>query len=84
MHRLGPPNPGSTAVAQETLDFRWAGFSPAFLLLMPTFLLPYPPPALAGPASTEYETLLYRQPYLTAFDNYKFNFNKSFRNCGTP
>ncbi len=37
---LGPTNPGSICVAQETLGLRWAGFSPAFLLLMPTFSLP--------------------------------------------
>ncbi len=36
---LGPPNPGTIIVAQETLDFRWSGFSPDFLLLMPTFAL---------------------------------------------
>ena len=26
---LGPTNPGTITVAQETLLFRWAGFSPA-------------------------------------------------------
>jgi len=41
---LGPPNPGTINVAQETLDLRRAGFSPAYdTLLIPTFSLPYAP-----------------------------------------
>src|SRR3989338_11595203 len=44
---LGPTNPGSIRVAQETLGLRWAGFSPAFLLLMPTFSLLCAPANLA-------------------------------------
>ena len=50
--RLGPANPGLTIIAQETLDFRRAGFSPAYKLLIPTFSLVNTPPALAGPTST--------------------------------
>ena len=44
---LGPTNPGTITVAQETLLFRWAGFSPALWLLIPTFSLPNAPPNLA-------------------------------------
>ena len=34
---LGPTNPGTVTVAAEPLVYRWAGFSPALSLLMPTF-----------------------------------------------
>ena len=44
---LGPANPGTITVAQETLLFRWAGFSPALWLLIPTFSLDNAPPDLA-------------------------------------
>ena len=44
---LGPTNPGTITVAQETLLFRWAGFSPALWLLIPTFSLDTAPPNLA-------------------------------------
>src|ERR1700741_491488 len=44
---LGPTNPGTIPVAQETLLFRWAGFSPALWLLIPAFSLPAAPPDLA-------------------------------------
>jgi hypothetical protein len=43
---LGPTNPGTITVAQETLLFRWAGFSPALWLLIPTFSLDIAPPDL--------------------------------------
>lgn len=43
---LGPTNPGTITVAQETLLFRWAGFSPALWLLIPTFSLDTVPPHL--------------------------------------
>ena len=43
---LGPTNPGTIIVAQETSLFRWAGFSPALLLLIPAFSLPTAPPNL--------------------------------------
>ena len=36
---LGPTNPGTIRVALETLGLRRTGFSPVFLLLMPTFSL---------------------------------------------
>ena len=52
---LGPTNPGTIIVAQETLLFRWAGFSPALWLLIPTFSLDTAPPALTGPTSTQYQ-----------------------------
>jgi hypothetical protein len=41
---LGPTNPGMTIMAQETLLFRWAGFSPALWLLIPAFSLDNAPP----------------------------------------
>src|SRR4051812_30306706 len=44
---LGPTNPGTIIVAQETLLFRWAGFSPALWLLIPAFSLVSAPPDLA-------------------------------------
>ena len=44
---LGPTNPGMINMAQETLLFRWAGFSPALWLLIPTFSLVAAPPNLA-------------------------------------
>ena len=43
---LGLTNPGTITVAQETLLFRWAGFSPALWLLIPAFSLPNAPPNL--------------------------------------
>ena len=43
---LGPTNPGMIIMAQETLLFRWAGFSPALWLLIPTFSLVIAPPNL--------------------------------------
>src|SRR2546430_6066763 len=45
---LGPTNPGTIIVAQETLLFRWAGFSPALWLLIPAFSLDTAPPCLAA------------------------------------
>ncbi len=44
---LGPTNPGTITVAQETLLFRRAGFSPALWLLIPAFSLDTTPPNLA-------------------------------------
>ena len=43
---LGPTNPGTIIVAQETSLFRWAGFSPALWLLIPAFSLDTAPPNL--------------------------------------
>src|ERR1700712_702496 len=43
---LGPTNPGTITVAQETSLFRWAGFSPALWLLIPAFSLDTAPPDL--------------------------------------
>lgn len=40
---LGPTNPGMITIAQETLLFRPAGFSPALRLLVPAFSLPNAP-----------------------------------------
>lgn len=48
-------------MALETLGFRRAGLSPAFVLLVPAFSLPNAPPALAGSASQLLGMLLYRQ-----------------------
>ena len=41
---LGPTNPQLITIAEETLVFRRAGFSPALWLLVPAFLLLYAPP----------------------------------------
>ena len=43
---LGPTNPGTITVAQETLLFRRAGFPPALWLLIPAFSLDNAPPDL--------------------------------------
>ena len=45
---LGPTNPGTITVAQETLLFRWAGFSPALWLLIPAFSLDSAPPCFTA------------------------------------
>ena len=43
---LGPTNPGTITVAQETLLLRPTGFSPILWLLIPAFSLPTAPPDL--------------------------------------
>ncbi len=43
----GPANPARINLAQEPLDLRRAGFSPALTLLMSAFALPMPPAPLA-------------------------------------
>jgi len=40
---LGPTNPGTIKVAQETLLLRPTGFSPVLWLLIPAFSLPNAP-----------------------------------------
>lgn len=57
---LGPTNPGTIRVALETLSLRWAGFSPALLLLMPTFSLLNAPRWVTPSASALFRMLLYR------------------------
>jgi hypothetical protein len=52
---LGPTNPGTITVAQETLLFRWAGFSPALWLLIPAFSLDNAPRLPSGAASVRYQ-----------------------------
>ena len=52
---LGPTNPGTITVAQETLLFRWAGFSPALWLLIPAFSLDTAPPNLAVRLQRRYQ-----------------------------
>src|ERR1700733_12412512 len=52
---LGPTNPGTIIVAQETLLFRGAGFSPALWLLIPTFSLDNAPPDLAVRLQRRYQ-----------------------------
>src|SRR3990167_4252548 len=49
---LGPTNPWLIDITKETLIFRRPGISPGLRLLVPTFLLPYAPAALAGPPSS--------------------------------
>ena len=52
---LGPTNPGTITVAQETLLFRWAGFSPALWLLIPAFSLDNAPPDLTVRLQRRYQ-----------------------------
>ena len=52
---LGPTNPGTIIVAQETLLFRWAGFSPALWLLIPAFSLDITPRDLTVPLRCGYQ-----------------------------
>ena len=65
---LGPTNPGTIIVAQETLLFRWAGFSPALWLLIPAFSLPNAPPDLAIRLQSRHQrsstTRINTHPYL--------------------
>ena len=61
---LGPTNPGTITVAQETLLFRWAGFSPALWLLIPAFSLDNAPPDLAVQLQRKISTLLYHSSKL--------------------
>src|SRR5256885_13188756 len=44
---LGPTDPGTINVAQETLDLRRAGFSPTLSLLVPAFSLLQTPHGLS-------------------------------------
>ncbi len=44
---LGPTNLQRTNLPEETLDFRWTGFSPVLSLLMLAFSLVCSPPGLA-------------------------------------
>jgi hypothetical protein len=60
---LGPTNPGTITVAQETLLLRPRGFSPLLWLLIPAFSLPTAPPVLSSPASLLMGTLLYHALY---------------------
>ena len=57
---LGPTNPGTICVALETLGLRWTGFSPVFVLLMPTFSLRNAPRWLTPSASAQLRTLPYQ------------------------
>ena len=57
---LGPTNPGTIRVALETLGLWWNGFSPFFLLLMPTFSLRTAPRWLTPSASAQIRMLPYR------------------------
>ena len=57
---LGPTNPQLITIAEETLFFRRAGFSPALWLLVPAFSLPNAPPWVTPLASQQIGTLSYR------------------------
>jgi hypothetical protein len=52
---LGPTNPGMIIMAQETLLFRWEGFSPSLWLLIPAFSLDNAPRLPSGAASVRYQ-----------------------------
>src|SRR6201996_7174653 len=66
---LGPTNPGTIIVAQETLLFRWAGFSPALWLLIPAFSLDSAPPDLAVRLQCPINAPLPPAPLYTFFTN---------------
>ncbi|KND51121.1 MAG: hypothetical protein ABA06_02290 [Parcubacteria bacterium C7867-001] len=57
---LGPTNPQLITIAEETLIFRRAGFSPALWLLVPAFSLPYAPVWVTPLPSQQNGTLSYR------------------------
>jgi hypothetical protein len=57
---LGPTNPQLITIAEETLIFRRAGFSPALWLLVPAFSLPYAPDWVTPCPSSQNGTLSYR------------------------
>lgn len=57
---LGPTNPQMITIAEETLFFRRAGFSPALWLLVPAFSLRNAPPWVTPWASSQMRTLSYR------------------------
>ena len=59
---LGPTNPGAIRVALETLGLWWTGFSPVFLLLMPTFSLRNAPRWLTLPLHCNCECSLTDTP----------------------
>ena len=66
---LGPTNPGTITVAQETSLFRWAGFSPALWLLIPTFSLDTAPPDLTVQLRCNINAPLPRQINLTSISS---------------
>ena len=66
---LGPANPGTIRVALETLGLRWTGFSPVFLLLMPTFSLRNAPRWLTPSASAQMRMLPYHYAPINRNDN---------------
>ena len=57
---LGPTNPQLITIAEETLVFRRAGFSPALWLLVPTFLLRNAPAWVTPLPSSQIRILSYR------------------------
>src|SRR5260370_14181742 len=59
---LGPTDPGTINVAQETLDLRRAGFSPTFTLLLPAFALVQTPHRLTFMLHRLYEAPLPHVP----------------------
>ncbi len=56
---LGPTNLQRTNLPEETLDFRWTGFSPVLSLLMLAFSLACSPPRLTLRLRPSQATLLY-------------------------
>ena len=57
---LGPTNPQLITIAEETLLFRRAGFSPALWLLVPAFSLRNAPDWVTPYPSSQMRTLSYR------------------------
>ena len=60
---LGPTNPQLITIAEETLFFRRAGFSPALWLLVPAFSLPNAPAWVTPLPSLQIGTLSYRMDF---------------------
>ena len=70
---LGPTNPGTIRVALETLGLRWMGFSPIFLLLMPTFSLRITPRLLPLPLQCDTNAPLPRRVLHEIFHSWSTN-----------
>ena len=69
---LGPTNPQLITIAEETLVFRRAGFSPALWLLVPTFLLQHAPVWVTPLPSSQIRTLSYRLANVNICSNPQF------------
>ena len=67
---LGPADPGTINVAQETLDLRRIGFAPIFTLLVPAFALVLAPRRLPLTLHREYDARLPTPPRRVMFHGF--------------